>query len=379
MKTIKFLFYLFVGLILIKPNISHAQSISDSSKIVHSQQYDYTLALEKDEKLKSASTAFESFLNSRDTNFMMSDINKNFIQVIYEELFPRYLTKNEVEFDLLNIGKEDSSVVISILSRQNFSKYPEEYQNMLYTFNIYKAILVNTKDGWKLNCGLRTDGLEKKKSPFGYYWYDPKKINRSEIKAKAYNKFSKEICDNFGIKRPDKKIDYIISDRNDAMKILGFYYSLNITGLYEKKIDLLIDCTNSPLYKHEIVHYLLEQFNLSKFLSEGIAVYYGGSHSDSFDEFFLQEKNIFAATENDEKSEWLKLFIKGGIIGGEYQPFYYAMSATLIQQFLLKHTSLELTEIMNKTPGITPGEFMKKYLLSNTSQSEEEFLLNILK
>jgi hypothetical protein len=364
------IFVLFFGVL-------YGQQEIDSCKISYSQQFEFALSIDESGRFAQAKEALESVLYKRDTILLVADQGNELVQFVYDELFPSHLQGNEMEFQFLNIGEIDRGIVMTIIMRQDLSQFGEEYENMLYVHYIYRAILIETKQGYKLDCSLQLDEFEVSENAFGKYLYNPNRTNKKDLSIKNYKFFSKNILNTYHLKHPKKELTYVVSDRNDAMKIFGFSYSLNVTGMYIRKLGILINCTSTPLDKHELTHYLLESFDLGKFLSEGIAVYHGGSQGTDHASFFEIQKNTFNQIDQEEKQNWLSMYKEGLLQGGPYNPFFYAVSGQLISEFIEHHGEEGLKEIVRVNPNITPEKFIEQYLLGG-GENVDMYIKNIL-
>jgi hypothetical protein len=351
----------------------------DSCKITYSQQFEYSQSIDKSGRISKAKLALENILHSRDVSLMFSDQGDELVGFIHEELFPSYLFDypSVIEFHFLNTGETKNGIVFTLLMRQSLAGFGDEYRDMLYIHYIYRAILVEVDGEYKLNCSLRIDDFQKKNSQFGRYLYNQIRTSKTEFNVKEYRRFSGLIFQDFGIKPPKEKLIYVVSDRNDAMKIFGFEYSLNVTGMYLQNLGILINCTSSTLDKHELTHYFLKQFGLSKFLSEGIAVYYGGSQGFERKIFFENQKLEFKNLEESERERWLNLFKDGQLTGGPYSTFFYAISGQLIANFIDKNGKDKLSKLVRQTPNITPEMFIQQYLIS-ANESVDNYLHDLL-
>jgi hypothetical protein len=348
-----------ISLISINTVFSQINSI-DSCKISYSQLFEETINLDDKGDIKQAANCLKTFLYNRDSTFLIANEGKDLEKFIYDELFP--IDANQIEYHILNVGIVKKGFIFSILIRQDLSNF-DAYKNMIYVLGIYRAVIIKTKDGYKLDCSLQTEDFKVKKSKFGTYIYQENRTNKKEINLEKYNEFSKNFIKIFKIDQPKEKLKYVISDRNDAFKIFGFSYSNSTTGMYFRKLNLLINITNTELDKHELTHFYLNKFNLGKFLSEGIAVYLGGSNGDSFKSFIKKEINNFKSVGISEQTNWLNLFKEGKLQGGPYIPFYYALSGLLIEDFIEKNGPIKLKELFISNPQILPKEFITKHIV----------------
>ena len=348
-----------ISLISINSVLSQINSI-DSCKISYSQLFEETINQDDKGDIKQAANCLKTFLYNRDSTFLIANEGKELEKFIYDELFP--IDANQLEYHILNVGIVKKGFIFSILIRQDLSNF-DAYKNMIYVLGIYRAVIIKTKDGYKLDCSLQTEDFKVKKSKFGTYLYQENRTNKKEINLEKYNEFSKNLIKIFKIDQPKEKIKYIISDRNDAFKIFGFSYSNSTTGMYFRKLNLLINITNTELDKHELTHFYLNKFNLGKFLSEGIAVYLGGSNGDSFKSFIKKEIHNFKSVSISEQTNWLNFFKEGKLQGGPYIPFYYALSGLLIEDFIEKNGPIKLKELFISNPQILPKEFITNHIV----------------
>jgi hypothetical protein len=111
-------------------------------------------------------------------------------------------------------------------------------------------------------------------------------------------------------------------------------------------------------------------------LSEGIAVFYGGSNGISQEQHFAAEQTRFHVLADSIKTIYVHDFLDAKYYGGDYQPFFYAISGKLIANYLETHTELELKTIIENYGTIIPNDFIMTYL---KIENPKEYIWNIMK
>ena len=166
-----------ISLISINSVLSQINSI-DSCKISYSQLFEETINQDDKGDIKQAANCLKTFLYNRDSTFLIANEGKELEKFIYDELFP--IDANQIEYQILNVGIVKKGFIFSILIRQDLSNF-DAYKNMIYVLGIYRAVIIKTKDGYKLDCSLQTEDFKVKKSKFGTYLYQENRTNKKEI------------------------------------------------------------------------------------------------------------------------------------------------------------------------------------------------------
>jgi len=246
--------------------------------------------------------------------------------------------------------------------RHNFEQYPGQENDYLLYYT-YEAKTIKTKGEYFIDLSpIVSTNISQKSITYSYLDNVPNKKNCNQAK-----KFLKSLTKNYGFIQ-NKPLTYYVSNRKNAYKFFGFNYLLLSTGVFSKSTGTIINTTNRENDLHELTHYYFQDFALGKFLSEGIAVYYGGSNGVSLELCLVNEANSFARLDESEKTNWKEDFLSGVYKGGPYQPFFYALSGKLISDYLDKHTELELLQLFRSQAEITPREF-----ITNELSFENEF------
>jgi hypothetical protein len=174
-------FYLTV-LFLLPINIVFSQIKQiDSCKISYSPLFEEVIDFNDNGEIKEATKFLKTFLYNRDTTFLFANEGKDLEKFIYDELFP--IEANQLEYHILNLGIIKKGFVFSILIRQDLSNF-DAYKNMIYVLGIYRAVIIKTQDGYKLDCSLQTEEFKIKKSKFGTYLYQENRTKKKEINLK---------------------------------------------------------------------------------------------------------------------------------------------------------------------------------------------------
>lgn len=352
-------------------------SVIIKPKITLSPQFEVISSMLKDSEIVIKQV--EKILFTHDTSLIYCKEGQYLKEFMLEELFPSLYPNDQIEYHFLNISKiDDTQYKIRILNKIDFTKWGEEYNNYFYANYIYDSNIKLINGTWKMDVSLQTESYSKEKAPFGNYIFDKSAFNKNIINNNQYKKFSKAISRKYNIKLPEKKLTYFISDRNDAFKIFGFTYCISATGMFIDDINVLINTDLNFLDKHELTHFFFSKFNIDKFLSEGVAVYEGGSNGEECNMFIINNfKSDFNNLSEAQKSIWLNNFINNRLEGGPYMPFYYACSGLLITEYLKTYNFKSLGLLMKNNGNITPHEFICQYLTGEDADPES-FLLSLI-
>lgn len=145
--------------------------------------------------------------------------------------------------------------------------------------------------------------------------------------------------------------------------------------MFLKNSCTLISTNNDEDNLHELTHYYFQDFNMGEFLSEGIAVYYGGSNGVSQKTHLANERILFNSLNDTLKNSFVSDFLASEFYGGDYQPLFYALAGALISEYLLIHNELELLDVIKNNGSINPKNFIKTHL---KKENPEEYLWKIL-
>lgn len=354
-----------------------ADSTIVKSKISYSPQFEAVSSML--EGSDSVVAQVERILFTRDTSLIYCKEGQYLKEFMFEELFPIIYPNDQIEYHFLNISKiNDTFYKIRFMNKIDFTNWGNEYNNYFYANYIYDGCIRNIDGMWKLDVSLQMDSYEKVNSPFGRYIYDKSIYCKKDIKRRNYEIFSKSLSEKYKIQLPEKKLNYFISDRNDAYKIFGFTYSISTTGMFINEIGVLVSTELDYLDKHELTHFILSKYDTGKFISEGIAVYEGGSNGIECNEFILKTlKSGYYNLPEEQKTVWLSNFKNNKLEGGPYMTYYYACSALLIQEYLKIYDSESLGILIKKSGEISPQEFISEYL-ANTMTDPITFLQSLI-
>lgn len=355
---------------------SQADSLK-SFKFTQSPQFDFIESL----NLQSGevSNELKDIIANHDSSRFICTQGDDLKNFMIEELIPSFYLPEHLEFHFLSMDKiSDTNFLIQVLNKIDFSSWGEEYKNSFCINYIYNANVIKHKGKWVLDVSLQDQDYVKKKFSYGIYFHDNNFSLSSNFKKRKVKKFVNPILKEYSLKEPTSELKYVISNRTDAFKIFGFVYSISATGMYFNKMNLLLSVKSDDIDKHELTHFLFRNFKLKKFLSEGIAVYEGGSNSMRFNEFLFETlNNEFMSLAQHEQQDWILQFLDNRLNGGPYMTFFYACSGLLIDKYIKEFGKENLSKIFRENPEITPDDFITKYLNEN-KKNNEIYLLNCI-
>ncbi|MES2328718.1 MAG: hypothetical protein V4539_03880 [Bacteroidota bacterium] len=136
-------------------------------------------------------------------------------------------------------------------------------------------------------------------------------------------------------KVPAAKLNYVISD--------GYFNSLEYYGIqnyfnipqYTKNSNTILDLVARGFYKHELIHYIFSEYNLKKFLNEGMATLFSGGKAKFEADPLTEWEAISKGIRSDEK--YRAVFDNAdSLFDGAYSHELYYTSAVLLYQYYLK-------------------------------------------
>ena len=84
----------------------------------------------------------------------------------------------------------------------------------------------------------------------------------------------------YKFKPPPKPLNYIITNNiYNSFEFYGIYFSFNPVSRFIKELNTIIDNKSNGFYKHEIIHYILQNYHFNNFISEALATYFSNGES----------------------------------------------------------------------------------------------------
>ena len=231
-------------------------------------------------QLQEASVGLETFINAySDSLFFNHDEISPQLKTMYNQLFFPPIKDSRYSHFYIVEGKVISSELceFKIVTRQTI---PELNSDEILSIN---DVFVNKN---KVDIGYRQRLEHYEKINVGsitYYVKDKRFFDWEEAQKAIF--FCDKIKQLFNIKQLPE-LHYILSkNEENPLMFFGFEYTWSPLVCYIKAENLLLSDNIGENYRHELVHYVLQEYNLNEAVSEGLAVYMGGSGGKSFEEF----------------------------------------------------------------------------------------------
>lgn len=374
MKQHLILLSLFIQLICL-----NAIAQKDTSKAYITQSNITDAFLVDHPELSSAVSVLKNYLQTRDTTFVYQP-KSELSQFIHHEYFDGN-DANGTEQHVLSFYKlNDSTLQAKVVNRLNPRVY-EDFNQDLYTIAIFNFELILKESKWKINYRLRDENYVKTNHYFGFYL--SKKNNPIQLLTlNQFQAFIASTTGDFKISIPKNKLIYIVDYYDDAYSIFGFDFHIENTGRYIRKLNYVISNDQNPLNKHEISHYLFSTYNLTKLLSEGTAVYLGGTGKfESLEQSKNWAKTRYKSINDSIKSKYISSFLNDEFnwIDEYYGTFYYSCAGMLVERIIQKIGISNFASFAEKQKELTAKQLIEHYLIERKSQSAEDFLKNLLK
>lgn len=181
-----------------------------------------------------------------------------------------------------------------------------------------------------------------------------------------------------------KKLYYVhLPDGSSAYQFLGFEdYTLDFQSRLLSFNNLIIlDKTGKGFYRHELTHYVMEKQKVSRFISEGIASYFGGSSGNCNMKCDYEMLLSFLKANNSDTT--LKhIFNEKVTLKRPYCNYYYQLGSITIQLVIEKYGYEFLNnEKLMQELNTTSFDSYLKFMTANFKQNEKslsDFYINKL-
>ena len=289
-----------------------------------------------------------SFINTgADSLLFNKDVPKEQKSIYYELFFLTNLPKNYSHYHILSVDSVDNGYRFKIITRQQIEEYKSDEILAIANVQVINGLIdISYKNNLKEFNTIKMDQIT-------YFTKDKQSFNSTEA-CKAVN-FCDSIKKVLGLKKLHP-LNYVLSKKGKAPEVFGFDYFWSPFGLFMYN-DLLLSNGIGENYRHELAHYILQDYKLNKQASEGLAVWFGGSQNASFKSYI---------------SKW---FIENGIPSKEQiQDVFENTKPGKNRKYLYVLSSISIDIIYDKqgTKGIVQ-------LLNNSDKYYNMNLLEILK
>jgi len=258
-----------------------------------------------------------SFINTGSDSLLLNkDMSKEQKERYYELFFLTNIPKNYSHYHILSVDSIDNGYQFKVITRQQIDEYKSD--------EILAIANVQVKNGL-INISYKNHLKEYspiKKGPITYFEKDKESFNSVEAdNAVAFCDSLKEV-----LKLKElHPLNYILSKKGKAPEIFGFDYFWSPFGCFTPN-DLLLSNGIGENYRHELVHYVLQDYKFNKLTSEGLAVWFGGSNNKSFKSYIAETLALYGIPSKEQ----IRNVFTGNKPGMDAYKYRYALPAICI-------------------------------------------------
>lgn len=334
--------------------IIYAQNSDTTSALIKHSEI-FRIQLEQDSTLNKELELVDYFLNKKyDSINIQSNSSEQFKKYSLNFYSSKHYKNKDNEYVILS-SKQDAEKtnfkVIYKLNSEAFNLKYDDFYNAIFNLNFIKKEGETYLDISPDYTDYNTYSIEN----ITFYQLEP----FTELEKKELVKdvsFYFEMYKRFEVKKKTQPLKIININYLSSLHFIGFDYALMQTGITIPDENLLL----SPEYlsnKHEMIHYILNgEYKFRTFINEGIATIYGGSGGQTYQKKLENVSNKITA---EEREDFIKFLVEGKRVGGDFQDFYYSISAKLVDLYRIKEgfTDKELIDALNNLK-ITHKEFI---------------------
>ncbi len=279
--------------------------VTNSYNIHISPLLEQRKANSNDKPFNEAISALISFINTgADSLLYDKAISPKEKSMYYDLFFLKNLPRKFSHYHIVSVDSISSGYLFKVIPRQQVDELQSDEVLAIANVQVRNGLI---DISYKNNL---TDFSTIKKGQITYFTKDKSSFSKVEAdKAVAF-------CDS--LKRVLKlkvlpPLNYVLSKKGKAQEIFGFDYFWSPYGCFIPN-DLLLSNGFGENYRHELVHYVLQDFKFDALTNEGLAVLLGGSEKMSCQSFLNERftvygipskeqiKNVFSSTKPNSDS-----------------------------------------------------------------------------
>lgn len=224
-----------------------------------------------------------AFINTGSDSLLLSkDLPRDQKGIYYELFFLTNIPRNYSHYHILSVDSIDNGYQFKVITRQQIDEYKSDEILAIANVQVKNGLIdISYKNYLKEYAPI-------KKGQITYFTKDKDSFNSDEAdKAVVF-------CDSLKNVLALKELyplNYVLSKKDKAPEIFGFDYFWSPFGCFMHN-DLLLSNGFGENYRHELVHYVLQDYKLNKQTSEGLAVWFGGSTNETFKTYIAQCLNL---------------------------------------------------------------------------------------
>jgi len=248
-----------------------------------------------------------AFINTGSNSLLL---NKNLAKdqkgIYYELFFLNNIPRNYSHYHIVSVDSIGNGYQFKIITRQQIDEYKSDEILAIANIQVKNDLIdISYKNYLKEYTPI-------KKGQITYFTKDKDSFNSAQAdKAVAFCDSLKNVLD----LKELYPLNYVLSKKDKAPEIFGFDYFWSPFGCFTK--DLLLSNGNGENFRHELVHYVLQDYKLNKQTSEGLAVWLGGNGDNTFKSYIAERmkidgipakeqiKNVFTSTKPSVDRKYL--------------------------------------------------------------------------
>ena len=249
-----------------------------------------------------------AFINTGSDSLLLNkDIPGDQKGIYYELFFLTNIPRNYSHYHIVSVDSIGNGYQFKVITRQQIEEYKSDEILAIANVQVKKGLIDISYKNYLM------EYTPIKKGPITYYTKDKDSFNSVEAdKAVAFCDSLRNIFALKGI----QPLNYVLSKKDKAPEIFGFDYFWSPFGCFMHK-DLLLSNGIGENFRHELAHYVLQDYKLNKQTSEGLAVWLGGNGDNSFKSYIAERmkidgipskeqiKNVFTSTKPSPDRKYL--------------------------------------------------------------------------
>ena len=240
-----------------------------------------------------------AFINTGSDSLLLGqNISKDQKSRYYQLFFLTNIPRNYSHYHIVSVDSIGNGYQFKVITRQQIDQVKSDEILAIANVQVKNGLIdISYKNYLKEYTPI-------KKGPITYFTKDKESFNSVEAdKAVAFCDSLKNVL----VLKELHPLNYILSKKDKAPEIFGFDYFWSPFACFTPN-DLLLSNGIGENYRHELVHYVLQDCKLNDLTSEGLGVWFGGIRNKSFQSYIAecmamngvptkeQIRNVFTST-----------------------------------------------------------------------------------
>jgi len=275
-----------------------------------------------------------AFINTGSDSLLLNkDISKEQKERYYQLFFLTNIPRNYSHYHVLSVDSIDNGYLFKVITRQQIDEMKSDEILAIANIRVKNNLIdISYKNNLK-------DYTPIKKGAIIYYTKEKDAFNQAEAnKAVAF-------CDSLKHVLALKELhllNYILSKKDKAPEVFGFDYYWSPYGCFVPD-DILLSNGIGENYRHELVHYVLQDYKFDGLTNEGLAVWFGGSRNKSFKSFIAESLAMYGVPSKEQ----IKNVFTGNKPNMDAYKYRYALSAICIDLIYDKKGIKGILQLLN--------------------------------